>query len=147
MSEAHILADVDMARGERFELGGGEAVVLSLAKPGRDGPNEDAAAVISLGEQAGVAVVSDGAGGHPSGAKAAALAVRAVCDAVVALGGDLENLRGAIINGFESADRAISKAFEQPVDARALALGGGADQSVRFAAFDASFVGREHVHE
>ena len=109
MSEAHILADVDMARGERFELGGGEAVVLSLAKPGRDGPNEDAAAVISLGEQAGVAVVSDGAGGHPSGAKAAALAVRAVCDAVVALGGDLENLRGAIINGFESADRAISE--------------------------------------
>jgi hypothetical protein len=67
VSEAHILADVDMARGERFELGGGEAVVLSLAKPGRDGPNEDAAAVISLGEQAGVAVVSDGAGGHPSG--------------------------------------------------------------------------------
>ena len=54
MSEAHILTDVDMARGERFELGGGEAVILSLSKPGRDGPNEDAAAVISLGEDAGV---------------------------------------------------------------------------------------------
>ena len=108
MSEAHIFTDVDMARGERFELGGGEAVVLSLSKPGRDGPNEDAAAVISLGEQAGVALVSDGAGGHPGGAKAAAIAVRAVCDSVVALGEDLENLRGAIINGFELADRAIS---------------------------------------
>ncbi|MBW1832406.1 MAG: protein phosphatase 2C domain-containing protein [Deltaproteobacteria bacterium] len=108
MSEAHILTDVDMARGERFELGGGEAVVLSLSKPGRDGPNEDAAAVISLGERAGVAVVSDGAGGHPGGAKAAALAVHAVCDSVMALGDELENLRGAIINGFELADRAIS---------------------------------------
>jgi serine/threonine protein phosphatase PrpC len=97
-----------MALGERFELGGGEAVVLSLSKPGRDGPNEDAAAVISLGEDAGVAAVSDGAGGHPSGAKAAALAVRAVCDSVAALGDDIQNLRGAIINGFEQADRAIS---------------------------------------
>jgi len=108
VSEAHIFADVDMARGERFELAGAEAVVLSLSKPGRDGPNEDAAAVISLGKGAGVAVVSDGAGGHPGGAKAAALAVHAVCDSVVALGDDLENLRDAIINGFELADRAIS---------------------------------------
>ncbi len=108
MSEAHILTDVDMARGERFELGGGEAVVLSISKPGRDGPNQDAAAVISLGDEAGVAVVSDGAGGHPGGAKAAALAVRAVCDSVGAVGADVENLRSAIINGFELADQAIA---------------------------------------
>jgi serine/threonine protein phosphatase PrpC len=109
VSEAHILADVDMARGERFAIGAAEAVVLSLSKPGRDGPNEDAAAVISLGNEVGVAVVSDGAGGHPGGAKAAALAVQAVCDSVAALGGDRAHLRGAIINGFESADRAISE--------------------------------------
>ena len=108
MSDAHIFVDVDMAQGARFELAGGEAVVLSLSKPGRDGPNEDAAAVISLGTEAGVAVVSDGAGGHPGGAKAAALAVKAVCDSVAALGDDIENLRSAIINGFEMADRAIS---------------------------------------
>lgn len=109
MSEAHIFADVDMERGERFQLGGGEAVVLSLSKPEREGPNQDAAAVISVGKAAGVAVVSDGAGGHPGGAKAAALAVRKVCESVEALGGDPENLRGAIINGFELADRAIAE--------------------------------------
>jgi serine/threonine protein phosphatase PrpC len=108
VTEAHVFADVDMARGERLKLGGGEAVVLSIPKPGRDGPNEDAAAVISLGEETGVAVVSDGAGGHPAGAEAAALAVRAVCDSVAELGDDLQNLRDAIINGFESADRAIA---------------------------------------
>ena len=108
MSEAHIFLDVDMARGERLQLGGGEAVVRSLRKPGRDGPNEDAAALISFGDRAGVAVVSDGAGGHPSGSEAAALAVRAVRNSVVELGEDLPNLRDAIINGFESADRAIS---------------------------------------
>ena len=108
MTKAHIFTDVDMARGERFELGAGEAVVLSMPRPGRVGPNEDAAALVSLGRKAGVAVVSDGAGGHPRGAEAAALAVRAVCDSVAMLGGDPVNLRGAIINGFESANRAIS---------------------------------------
>ncbi|KPK17331.1 MAG: hypothetical protein AMJ62_01350 [Myxococcales bacterium SG8_38] len=108
MSETHIFTDVDMTQGERFELGAGEAVVLSIPKPGREGPNEDAAALISLADEAAVAVVSDGAGGHPGGAEAAALAVRAVCDSVAKLGGDLGNLREAIINGFESADRAIS---------------------------------------
>lgn len=108
MTESHIFTDVDMSHGERFEFCGGEAVVLSIRKPGRDGPNEDAAALIAVGPQSGVAVVSDGAGGHPGGAEAAALAVRAVCDSVAELGGDLPNLRDAIINGFESADRAIS---------------------------------------
>jgi hypothetical protein len=33
------------------------------------------------------------------------------------------------------------------VDARALALRGVADQSVRFTAFDALFVGRKHAYE
>lgn len=108
MTEAHIFTDVDMARSERFELGSCEATVISVRKPERDGPNEDAAALISIGDDAGVAVVSDGAGGHPGGAEAASLAVKAVCDSVAALGTEIENLRGAIINGFESADRAIS---------------------------------------
>lgn len=108
MSEIHIFTDVDITQGERFELGAGEAVVLSIPKPGREGPNEDAAALIALGEDAAVAVVSDGAGGHPGGAEAASLAVRAVCDAVAGVGSDLGNLREAIINGFESADQAIS---------------------------------------
>ena len=108
MSEVHIFTDVDMQRGERFELPGVLAGVLSVCKPGRDGPNEDAAALVCLGDAATVAVVSDGAGGHPDGAKAAALAVRAVCESVAHLGANPENLRAAIINGFESADREIA---------------------------------------
>lgn len=108
MTEVHIFTDVDMARGERFELGPGEAVMRSVAKPERQGANEDAAALISLGKDAGVAVVSDGAGGHPGGAAASALAVRAVCESVASSADDLQSLRSAIINGFESADRAIS---------------------------------------
>jgi serine/threonine protein phosphatase PrpC len=108
VTETHIFADVDMRRGEHFELPGVVAGVLSIRKPGRDGPNEDAAALISVGETATVAVLSDGAGGHPGGAKAAALAVRVVCASVAELGADATNLRTAIINGFESANQAIA---------------------------------------
>lgn len=108
MSETHIFTDVDMPHGEYFELSGLRAGVLSMRKPGREGPNEDAAALICVGSSATVAVLSDGAGGHPGGAEAAGLAVRAVCDAVAKLGDDPTNLRGAIINGFESADHAIA---------------------------------------
>lgn len=96
-----------MPEASWLELGGLEAVVCTSARPGRDGPNEDAAALIALGDGVAVAVVSDGAGGHPDGAEAAALAVEAVCEAVTGIGDDLGSLRGAIINGFESADRAI----------------------------------------
>ncbi len=108
MSDSHIFADVDLSQSECFAFAGGEAAVLSAKKPEREGPNEDAAALISIGDQAGVAVVSDGAGGHPGGADAAALAVKAVSDAVSAIGDDAQGLRDAIINGFEAADQGIS---------------------------------------
>lgn len=108
MSDSHIFVDVDFSKSERFAFAGGEATVVSVRKPERDGPNEDAAALISVGPNAGVAVVSDGAGGHPGGADAAALAVRAVHEAVAVVGDDPQGLREAIINGFESADKAIS---------------------------------------
>lgn len=108
MTETHIFTDVDMRRGEHFELPGAVASVLSIRKPGRDGPNEDAAALVSVGDTATVAVLSDGAGGHPGGAKAAALAVKAVCESVAGLGADATNLRAAIINGFEAANGAIA---------------------------------------
>ncbi|MDH3728381.1 MAG: protein phosphatase 2C domain-containing protein [Myxococcales bacterium] len=108
MSDSHIFADVDLSQSECFAFAGGEAAVLSARKPEREGPNEDAAALISIGDQTGVAIVSDGAGGHPGGAEAAALAVKAVCDAVSAIGDDAQGVREAIINGFEAADKTIS---------------------------------------
>jgi len=107
VTDSHIFADVDLSQSACFAFAGGEAAVLSIRKPEREGPNEDAAALISIGNSAGVAVVSDGAGGHPGGAEAASIAINAVCDAVSAVGDDVQGLREAIINGFESANNAI----------------------------------------
>lgn len=108
MTDTHVFKDVDLHQATEFDLDGIEAVVCSISKPGRDGPNEDAAALIGLGDGVVVAIVSDGAGGHPGGAEAAGLAVEAVCASVASVGNDLGSLRGAIINGFEDADRAIN---------------------------------------
>lgn len=107
MTYTHVFRDADLGGAAEFELPGFEAVVCSVRKPGRDGPNEDAAALIGLTDGVAVAVVSDGAGGHPGGAEAAGIAVEAVCASVASIGDDLGALRGAIINGFEAADRAI----------------------------------------
>ncbi len=107
MTHTHVFRDVDLPHAAEVELAGIQAVVCSVRKPDRDGPNEDAAALIGLDEGVAVAVVSDGAGGHPGGAEAAALAVEAVCASVASVGTDHGSLRGAIINGFEAADRAI----------------------------------------
>jgi serine/threonine protein phosphatase PrpC len=76
--------------------------------------NEDAAAVIPFGEQAGVLLVADGVGGAAAGEAASALAVRAMQECLQFA---LENggeLRAAILNGFELANK------------RVLALGSGA---------------------
>ncbi len=108
MSESHLFIDADMARAAALDLGAHQAVVFSSPKPGRSGPNEDAAALVSLGAETSVAVVSDGAGGHRGGAEAAAIAVRAICSAVLEQAHDPDGLRSAVINGFEAADRAVA---------------------------------------
>lgn len=114
MTEHHIFTDVDLGASQCFPFASGDAAVFSARKPGRHGPNQDAAGLISVGRKAGVAVVSDGAGGHPSGADAAGLAVLAMRTAISKVEDDAQGLRDAIINGFEMANQSI------------LALGGGA---------------------
>ena len=109
MTEDHIFTDVDHSQSECFVFASGSAAVFSARKPGREGPNEDAAALISVGRKAGVAVVSDGAGGHPGGAEAAGLAVKAMREAISNVDDEATGLREAILNGFELANNAITK--------------------------------------
>ena len=80
---------------------------MCARKPEREGPNQDAAALIAVGKKTGVAIVSDGAGGHPGGARAAELSVRAMRKAIRKAIDNNGDLRDGILNGFERANRAI----------------------------------------
>ncbi|MBX3181921.1 MAG: protein phosphatase 2C domain-containing protein [Polyangiaceae bacterium] len=75
----------------------------SPAEPGRR--NQDSVLVWSVGEQV-VICVADGAGGHPGGAEASAEAVGALSEAL-AVAPTGEHLRGAILDGFEAANRRV----------------------------------------
>jgi serine/threonine protein phosphatase PrpC len=104
--EAHAFTAEDMGEPRRLRVGGGEAVVLSRRCPGGSGPNQDAAAVVSVGAYRGVLLVADGLGGRPEGAAAAARAVRCLQEALRAAG-SAEDLRGAILDGVEAANQAV----------------------------------------
>ena len=103
----------NMAEGELHPFADGEAAVYSARAPGRDGSNEDAAALIPF-EGGGALVVSDGMGGAPSGERASSLAVQALQTSLREASRAGSPLRGAILDGFERANRDV------------LAIGGGA---------------------
>jgi serine/threonine protein phosphatase PrpC len=80
--EPVLLAQAEMPAPEIHRVAGGVAAVFSAGRPDRSSPNEDAAAIIPVGRDAGVLVVADGMGGGRAGAQASNLAVSALCDAV-----------------------------------------------------------------
>ena len=89
------------------KAGPGTACVFSSPCPGREGPNEDAALLIELDDHRCVLALADGFGGHPSGAKAAETALLSIEAAFAGLADDGEGLVGAIVAGFEEANRAV----------------------------------------
>jgi serine/threonine protein phosphatase PrpC len=125
-----------MTRPACLPLAGSEAVIFTAPGPGREGPNEDAAAVLALGARQGLLILADGFGGHLAGEEASALAVRQVaeavrqaftttadtaCDKEPGAGtngaaapqaprpdGDNGTLRTAVLAGFDGANLAVS---------------------------------------
>lgn len=124
--------DHDMPSGETHVLAAGRAAVFSARCPDKTTANEDAAALFPLDEGRAVLAVADGVGGQPAGDRAAALALES-------LAGALENvppegeLRGAILDGIESANRAV------------LALGVGAATTLAVAEIDRGTLRPYHV--
>jgi serine/threonine protein phosphatase PrpC len=102
--------DADMREPEVFEVAGGNVAVISSRRPEKASGNEDAAAVICVGEGSAVLVVADGCGGMASGEQAARIAVECLTTNISAIVGSTvegQNLRTAILDGVEAANRQI----------------------------------------
>lgn len=102
--------DTRMTEAELRPIAGGIAAVLSARRPGGESAgqeNEDAAALIPFGNNAGVLAVADGFGGQPSGAQASKLALKELAAAVRAASEKGGELREGILDGFEQANAAV----------------------------------------
>jgi serine/threonine protein phosphatase PrpC len=85
----------------------GEVAVFSCRSPGRDGPNEDSAAVLPFGDGSYVFAVADGLGGNRAGARASSLAIDGLAAALDEARREAWPLRTAMMNGIERANEAI----------------------------------------
>jgi serine/threonine protein phosphatase PrpC len=119
--ESAVFLEQDMCGPVRLELPRGVASAFSSARPGRDGPNEDAAAVWGLAGGPLVLAVADGLGGQRSGAQASRIALERLGDELGADGPEVSAVRASILDGFEGANRAV------------LELGGGAGTTLAVA--------------
>ena len=88
-------------------LASGEVAVFSCRSPGREGPNEDSAAVLPFGDGSYVFAVADGLGGNRAGARASSLAIDALAAAVLEARREQWPLRTAMMNGIERANEEI----------------------------------------
>ena len=88
-------------------LATGEVAVFSCRSPGRDGPNEDCAAVLPFGDGSYVFAVADGLGGGRAGARASSLAIDSLEAALEEARHEQWPLRTAVMNGIERANEAI----------------------------------------
>jgi len=128
-----LFVDQDMVEGALFRIGPGVAAVYSSRCPGKETPNEDVAALIPCGERACVLVVADGVGGARAGLEASNRAVKTLQKAIDRGLDEEADLRGAILDGFEAANRAV------------LDLGIGAATTLTVAAIEGTRVRPYHV--
>ncbi len=104
---AEVYLDRDMTEAEVHPLAAGLAAVYSARAPGKETPNEDAAALIAFDPQSAVLSVADGMGGAPAGEQAAGRAVQTLVSLLKDVVRDDLVLRSAIMDGIESANEAV----------------------------------------
>lgn len=125
----------DLIDGELHPLALGLVAIYSAKAPdsGDGDVNEDSCALIPFNEMSGILVVADGAGGQPSGARASAIAVGALRDALAAAAKSSGELRGAILDGIETANHEV------------IALGVGAGTTLAVAEINGAKARTYHV--
>jgi PPM family protein phosphatase len=100
------LGEHDTERGEH-SLPQGQVCVRSIRAPDKATPNEDAAAVIQIGEGSLVLAVADGVGGTPAGREASNAAVQTLERVLGELPEGSPQLRPAILDAVEEANRTV----------------------------------------
>ncbi|MFQ5844556.1 MAG: protein phosphatase 2C domain-containing protein [Planctomycetota bacterium] len=131
--ESLVFTRRDTEAAEIVPLARGRAAVFTTGSPEREGPNEDAVLLVSLGPERAVLAVADGAGGAPAGDQAAAVALESVLASLGrAVRGEVV-LREAILAGFEVAHRGVA------------GLGVGAATTLAVAGLEAESVRTYHV--
>ena len=107
MGEVRVFFDQEMLDAETVNLCGGSAAVITRRSPGKESPNEDAAAILPFAHDSGLLVVADGVGGFSDGDQAARIGIQALEQSLrEARGGDGQ-LRTAVLDGIEAANRRI----------------------------------------
>lgn len=101
-----------MAEVASFEFAGGTAAVFTNRSPIKETPNEDVAALWPTVDGHGILAVADGLGGHAGGERASRLAIEKIQSSIQealtpADEPPADQLRGAILNGIESANQAV----------------------------------------
>jgi serine/threonine protein phosphatase PrpC len=131
MDEIFLEAEMDSVQIRDFL--GGTAAVFSTRSPAKSTPNEDVAAILGFEGDAGLLLICDGVGGSPMGAEAARVAAHEIQKHLEAAAQSGQPLREAILNGMESANRAV------------LGLGQGAATTIALAEIQAGSVRPYHV--
>ncbi len=120
-----ILSCQDLAAPLLLAVPGGQVAAFTGRAPGKEGPNEDALAVLPCGAGGVVLAVADGMGGGPAGELAAWLALHELERTVLDACRQGAPLREAILHGFEEADRAVQESVAGATTLSVVAVGGG----------------------
>ena len=111
----------------------GEVCVRSLRSPDKKTENEDSAAIIQLGDDSLVLAVADGVGGSVAGREASNATVRTLSRVLTKLPDETPQLRPAILDAVEAANKAV------------LGLARGAATTLVVAQLDATRLRTYHV--
>lgn len=128
-----ILIRTELEGCQAVRLGAGCACYFTSRMPAKESPNEDSLALIGLDSNRSVIALADGFGGQPAGDRASELAVTAVASTVRAAVRNGADLREAIMDGFEQANKAV------------LALGVGAASTLAMVEIDGDRVRAYHA--
>lgn len=90
-----------------YDLQFARAVYFSSRAVNKDTANEDALAVIPVGNNSVVLVISDGMGGLPAGEEASHTVINCMIDSIHRIGPEGIGVREAILDGFEAANNEI----------------------------------------